>query len=80
MDDDRPAKVDATVTKNYLREAEVRTLDRLTTQFLDYAESWQVEATDIMELLALEKGDRESIALGPRSGDIQKEASDGNPV
>jgi hypothetical protein len=35
---DRPAKADATVAKNYLTEDEVRRLDRLTTQFLDFAE------------------------------------------
>ena len=35
---ERPVKTDTTVAKNYLREDEVRTLDRLTTQFLDYAE------------------------------------------
>ncbi|MCL2490279.1 MAG: virulence RhuM family protein [Propionibacteriaceae bacterium] len=35
---DRPGKADTTIAKNYLHEDEVRTLDRLTTQFLDYAE------------------------------------------
>jgi len=112
-------KADTTVAKKYLLEGEIRTLDRLTTQFLDFAEgqaerrlvttmeqwvtatdrliavngypvlgtrgsvshqaveaivdglwpefdrarkqreyeeSWRVEASDITELLALEKG------------------------
>jgi hypothetical protein len=35
---DRPVKADATVAKNYLSEDEIRRLDRLTTQFLDFAE------------------------------------------
>jgi hypothetical protein len=35
---DRPVKADATVAKNYLTEDEIRRLDRLTTQFLDFAE------------------------------------------
>jgi len=35
---DRLVKADTTIAKNYLHEDEVRTLDRLTTQFLDYAD------------------------------------------
>jgi len=35
---DQPAKADATIAKNYLTEDELRRLDRLTTQFLDFAE------------------------------------------
>jgi len=35
---DHPVKADATIAKNYLTEDEIRRLDRLTTQFLDFAE------------------------------------------
>jgi len=35
---DRPVRADTTIAKNYLHEDEVRTPDRLATQFLDYAE------------------------------------------
>ncbi|MDR2974536.1 MAG: virulence RhuM family protein [Propionibacteriaceae bacterium] len=35
---DRPLKADAIVAKNYLTGDELRRLDRLTTQFLDFAE------------------------------------------
>jgi hypothetical protein len=36
---DQPLKADATIAKNYLTEDELRGLDRLTTQFLDFAEN-----------------------------------------
>jgi len=138
---DRPAKVDAIIAKNYLTEDEIRTLDRLTTQFLDYAEgqaerrlvttmaqwvvatdrliafngymvletrgtvshrevedvvdelwpgfdqarrqreydeSWQIEAADITELLALGKSDHAPIAERLGDVDSRKEASDGD--